>query len=135
MDSDYVRAGDYNNKQEEMIPFFSVSSRDFDCDLIVLKKVLYQFEQRTHSENAYVFSKRATMAAGWWFYDIFFKPDFAQKIFQLALPPDFPPHNKKAAAMKIVDIFQNQVKLNGSDARIKMYGDIPFATPLVVLAI
>lgn len=128
MDRDYVRASDFSNNQEEMIPFFSVSSRDFDRDLIVLKKVLHQFEQRTHSENAYIFSKRATMAAGWWFYDIFFKPDFAQKIFQLALPPDFPPHNKKAAAMKIVSIFQNQVKLNGSDARIKMYGDIPFAT-------
>jgi hypothetical protein len=129
MDMDYVRASDYNNKQEEMIPFFSVSSRDFDRDMIVLKKVLHQFEQRTHSENAYIFSTRATMAAGWWFYDIFFKPDFVQKIFQLALAPDFPPYNKKAAAMKIVDIFQNQVKLNGSDARIKMYGDIPFATP------
>ena len=112
-----------------MVPFFSVASRDFDRDLDILKKILYQFEQRTHSENAYIFSKRATMAAGWWFYDIFLKPDFAQKIFQLALPPDFPPDNKKAAAMKIINIFQNQVKLNGSDARIKMYGDIPFATP------
>jgi hypothetical protein len=120
---------DYSNKREEMIPFFSVSSRDFDRDLVILKKVLYQFEQQTHSENAYIFSKRATMAAGWWFYNIFFKPDFVQKIFQLALPPDFPYHNKKAAAMKIVNMFQNQVKLNGSDARIKMYGDIAFATP------
>ena len=120
---------DYSNKQEEMIPFFSVSSRDFDRDLIVLKKVLHQFEQRTHSENAYIFSKRATMAAGWWFYDISFKPDFVQKIFQLSLPPGFPSHNKKAATTTIVDMFQNQVKLNGSDARIKMYGDIPYATP------
>jgi hypothetical protein len=31
--------------------------------------------------------------------------------------------------MKIVDMFQNQIKKNGSDARIKMYGDIPFGTP------
>jgi hypothetical protein len=54
---------DYSNKPEEMIPFFSISSRDFDRDLIILKKVLYQFEQQTHSENAYIFSKRATMAA------------------------------------------------------------------------
>ena len=120
---------DDNNKSEEMIPFLSVASRDFDRDLNVLKKILYQFEQRTHSENAYIFSKRATMAAGWWFYDIFFRTDFVPKIFQLALPPGFPSHNKKAAAIKIVDLFQNQVKLNGSDARIKMYGDTPFATP------
>ena len=121
---------DNNEKEpEKMIPFFSIASRDFERDLGVLKKILYQFEQRTHSENAYIFSKRATMAAGWWFYDIFFKPDFVQKIFQPALPPGFPSHNKKAAATKIVDMFQNQVKLNGSDARIKMYGDIPYATP------
>jgi hypothetical protein len=69
------------------------------------------------------------LAAGWWFYDVLFKPEFIQKVFQLAVPTDFPPGNKKGAAMKIVDMFQSQIKQNGSDARIKMYGDIPFATP------
>jgi hypothetical protein len=121
---------DNNNKQDEMIPFFSIASRNFDQDLTILKKVLHQFEQRTHSdENAYKFSQRATLAAGWWFYDVLFKPEFIQKVFQLAVPTDFPPGNKKGAAMKIVDMFQSQIKQNGSDARIKMYGDIPFATP------
>jgi hypothetical protein len=118
-----------NGKQEGMIPFFSIASRNFDQDLTILKKVLHQFEQRTHSENAYKFSQRATLAAGWSFYDVFFKPDFVQKVFQLAQPPGFPPRDKKAAAIKIVDIFQSQIKKNGSDAKIKMYGDIPFATP------
>jgi hypothetical protein len=47
------------------------------------------------------------MAAGWWFYDISFKPNFVQKIFQLALPPHGFPYNKKTATMKIVDMFQN----------------------------
>jgi hypothetical protein len=98
----------------------------------MLKKVLHQFEQRTYSENAYKFSQRATLAAGWWFYDVFFKRDFVQKIFQLVLlpPGSFPPppNDKKAAAIKIVDTFQDQIKKNGSDARIKMFGDIPFAT-------
>jgi hypothetical protein len=122
-----------NNKQDdEMIAFFSIASKDFDQDLIILKKVLHQFEQRTHSENAYKFSQRVKMAAWWWwFYDVFFKRDFVQKIFQLVLPlpGNFPPHNdKKAAAIKIVDTFQDQIKKNGSDARIKMFGDIPFAT-------
>jgi hypothetical protein len=56
--------------KEEMIPFFSIASKDFDKDLVILKKVLHQFEQRTHSENAYKFSQRATLAAGWWFYDV-----------------------------------------------------------------
>src|SRR6266496_6293582 len=99
---------DNNDKQEEdeMVAFFSVASRDFDKDLIILKEVLHQFEQRTHSENAYKFSQRATLAAGWWFYEIFFKPDFVQKIFQLILPPGFSPNDKKAATIKIVDTFQ-----------------------------
>ena len=118
-----------NNQAEDddMIPFFSIASRDFDQDLIILKKVLHQFEQRTHSVNAYKFSERATLAAGWWFYDVFFKRDFVQKIFQLLLPPNYSQKNKKAATLKIVDTFQDQIKKNGSDARIKMFGDIPLA--------
>ena len=118
---------DNQAQDDEMIPFFSIASRDFDQDLVILKKVLHQFEQRTHSENAYKFSERATLAADWWFYDVFFKRDFIQKIFQLLLPHNFLDKNKKAATMKIVDTFQDQIKKNGSDARIKMVGDIPIA--------
>ena len=86
---------DDNKQDDEMMPFLSIASRDFDKDLIILKKVLHQFEQRTYSENAYKFSQRATLAAGWWFYEVFFKPDFVQKVFQLAMPSSFPPHDKK----------------------------------------
>jgi hypothetical protein len=93
--------------------------------LVILKKVLYQFEQRTHSQNAYKFSERATFAAGWWFYDVFFKRDFVQR--KLLLPYNIQHKNKKAATLKIVDTFQDQIKKNGSDARIKMFGDIPLA--------
>jgi hypothetical protein len=62
--------GKQGEASDEMIPFFSIASRDFDKDLVILKKVLHQFEQRTHSENAYKLSERATLAAGWWFYDV-----------------------------------------------------------------
>jgi len=120
---------DDNKQDDEMIPFLSIASTDFDEDLIILKKVLHQFEQRTHSENAYKFSQRATLAAGWWFYDVFFNRDFIQNIFELLLPHNFSHNNKKAATIKIVDTFQDQIKKNGSDARIKVFGDIPFATP------
>jgi hypothetical protein len=113
--------------KDEMIPFFSIASRDFDKDLVILKKILHQFELRTHSGNAYKFSEKATLAAGWWFYDVFFKHDFIQKIFQLLLPLNFLHKSKKAAIMKVVDTFQDQLKKNGSDARIKMFGDIPVA--------
>ncbi len=119
----------YKQEEDEMIAFFSIASRDFDKDLIILKEVLHRFEQRTHSENAYKFSQRATLAAGWWFYDVFFKRDFIQKIFQLLLSHNFSHDNKKATTTKIVDTFQDQIKKNGSNARIKMFGDIPFATP------
>jgi hypothetical protein len=120
--------GKQGEASDEMIPFFSIASRDFDKDLVILKKVLHQFEQRTHSENAYKFSERATLAAGWWFYDVLFKRDFVQRIFQLLLPYNIPHKNKKAATLKIVDTFQDQIKKNGSDARIRMYGDVPIAT-------
>jgi len=113
--------------QYEMIPFFSIASRDFDNDLGILKKVLHQFEQRTHSENAYRFSERATLAAGWWFYDVSLTRNFIQRVFQLLLPYNIQHKNKKAATLKIVDTFQDQIKKNGSDARIKMYGDVPVA--------
>ena len=113
--------------QDEMIPFFSIASIDLDKDLGILKKVLHQFEQRTHSENAYRFSERATLAAGWWFYDVSLTRNFIQRVFQLLLPYNIQHKNKKAATLKIVDTFQDQIKKNGSDARIKMYGDIPLA--------
>jgi hypothetical protein len=73
-------------------------------------------------------SQRATLAAGWWFYDVLFKRDFVQRIFQIILPPNFSSNNnKKATTIKIVDTFQDQIEKNGSDARIKMFGDVPFA--------
>ncbi|MFL6441463.1 MAG: hypothetical protein ACJ702_05855, partial [Nitrososphaeraceae archaeon] len=50
------------------------------------------------------------------------------KIFELLLPPNFSHKNKKAVTIKIFDTFQDQINKNGSDARIKMYGDIPLAT-------
>jgi hypothetical protein len=58
---------------------------------------------------------------------VFFKRDFVQKIFQLVLPPHFSHKSKMAATMKIVDTFQEQIKKNGSYARIKMHVDIPIA--------
>ncbi len=113
--------------REEMILFFSIPSRDFDKDLVILKKVLHQLEQMTQSENAYKFSERATLAG--WFYDVSLKRDFIQRMFQLLL--HYGNHkNKKAATMNIVDTLQEQIKKDGSDARIKRFGDIPAAAGL-----
>ena len=114
--------------EKEMIPFLTVISNNFEKDLAIVRHVLGQFEKRVHSENGYKLSDRAEMAAGWWFYDVFVTREFLQKIFQIALPLGSI-HNKKTASFKIIDMIQDQLKKNGSEAKIKMHGDIPFAGP------
>lgn len=117
-------------ERKEMVPFLSIASREFEKDLNALKLVMNQLEKRSHSENAYRFSERAQMAAGWWFYDVYVTPEFLQKIFQIFLPQEeFTSRDKKSATIKIIDIFHSQMRKNGSEARVKMHGDIPFAAP------
>lgn len=117
-------------ERNQIIPFLSIASREFERDLNALKLVMNQLEKSAHSENAYRFSERAQMAAGWWFYDVFLTQEFLQKIFQIFLPQEeFTSRDKKSATIKIVDMFQSQMRKNGSEARVKMHGDIPFAAP------
>jgi hypothetical protein len=111
-----------------MIPLLTVMSTNFEKDFEVLKRILAQLEKRTRMENAYKFSERAEMAAGWWFYDIFVAPVFLQKLFELALPPGTS-KDKRSAQAKMVRLLQEQITRNGSEARIKMHSDIPFAGP------
>jgi len=114
----------------QMIPFLSIASREFEKDLDALRLVLSQLEKRTHSENAYRFSERAEMAAGWWFYDVFVTTEFLQRLFQIVLPyEEISSRDKKSATIKLVDMFQVQLRKNDSDARVKMHGDVPFAAP------
>jgi hypothetical protein len=47
--------------RNQMIPFLSIASREFEKDLNALKLVMNQLEKRAHSENAYRFSERAQM--------------------------------------------------------------------------
>jgi hypothetical protein len=112
---------------KDFIPFFTVVSNNFEKDLQILKNVLTASEKMTHTEHGYKLSERAEMAAGWWFYDVSMTTDFLQKIFQQILPPDI--RGRKTATIKIVDAFQEQLKKYGSEAKIKMHGDIPFAAP------
>ena len=113
-----------------MIPFLSIASREFEKDLNALKLVMNQLEKRTHSENAYRFSERAQMAAGWWFYDVYVTQEFLQRLFQIVIPKEeLSSRDKKSATIKIVDMVQSQLRKNGSEARVKIHGDIPFAAP------
>lgn len=95
----------------QMIPFLSIASREFEKDLDALRLVLSQLEKRTHSENAYRFSERAEMAAGWWFYNVFVTPEFLQRLFQMVLPyEEISSQDKKSATIKLVDMFQAQLR-------------------------
>src|SRR5215218_6429396 len=78
-----------SKKAEDMIPFLTIASANFEKDLEIVKQILGQYEKRTHSENAYIFSPRPEMAAGWWFYDVLVTRDVLQKIFQTILPDGF----------------------------------------------
>ncbi len=117
-------------EQNQMIPFLSIGSREFERDLNALKLVMNQPDKRTQSENAYRFSERAQMAAGSWLYDVYVTQEFLQRIFQIVIPKEeLSSRDKKSATIKVVDMFQSQMSKNGSDARVKMHGDIPFAAP------
>ena len=112
---------------QDMFPFFTVVSNDFEKDLQIIKRIFSAFEKMTHSEQGFRLSSRAEMAAGWWFYDIFVTRNFLQKLFQQLVPERA--HGRKTETIKIVDFFQGQLRKYDSGAKIKMHGDIPFAAP------
>jgi hypothetical protein len=116
-----------DNSQQQMFPIFSIVSNDFEKDLDIIKRMFSGFEKMTHAEHGFKLSDRAEMAAGWWFYDIFVTQDFAKKMIETILPQEL--HNMKSATIRIVDALQGQLRKYGSEAKIKMHGDIPFAAP------
>jgi hypothetical protein len=122
-----IESMDENPSKEEYLPFLTVVSNNFEKDLPLVKNMLAASEKMTRAENGSKLSERAEMAAGWWFYDIFVTRDFLQKLFQQLVPEGV--HDRKAATIKIVDFFQRQLRKYGSEAKIKMHGDIPFAAP------
>jgi hypothetical protein len=112
--------------QYEMIPFFSMASR-LRQRLGYIEKSFTSIRAKDTFRKCFKFSERATLAAGWWFYYVSLTRNFIQRVFQLLLPYNIQHKNKKTATLKIVDTFQDQIKKNDSDARIKMYGDVPIA--------
>jgi len=120
-----IEGVDENPSKEEYIPFLTVVSNNFEKDLPLVKNMLAATEKMTRAENGFMLSEWAEMAAGWWFYDIFVTRDFLQKLFQQLVPEGV--HDRKTATINIVDFFQGQLRKYGSEAKIKMHGDIPFA--------
>ena len=122
-----IEGVDENPSKEEYIPFLTVVSNNFEKDLPLVKNMLATSEKMTRAENGFKLSERAEMASGWWFYDIFVIHDFLQKLFQQLVQQGV--HDRKAATINIVDFFQRQLRKYGSEAKIEMHGDIPFAAP------
>ncbi len=116
-----------SQEQNEFFPFFTIVSNNFENDLDIVKRIFSGFEKLTHIDQGFKLSERAEMAAGWWFYDVLVTQDFAAKIFEQLIPKGV--RDKKTATIKIIDHFQGQLRKYGSEARIRMHGDIPFAAP------
>lgn len=110
-----------------MYPTFAIASNDFEKDLGIIKGMFSGLEEMTHTENGFRLSDRAQLAAGWWFYDVFVTQDFAKKMFETVLPPG--QRNMKGTTVGIANALQGQLRKYGSDARIKVHGDVPFAAP------
>lgn len=113
---------------QDFVPLLTIMSTDFEKDLEIVKRVLGDFEQKTHSENGFKFSDRPEMAAGWWFYDVLVSREFLQNLFRILMPEGIG-EDRKSASLKLVEAFQEQTSKLGSEARVKMHGKIPFAAP------
>ncbi|HLC24494.1 MAG TPA: hypothetical protein VJJ25_02565 [Nitrosopumilaceae archaeon] len=104
-----------------MKPTFVVASLNFERDLTILKDVLNKLEMKTNYKDSHKFAEKGQKAAGWWFYEIYCKPDFMEKVAQLEST------NKKIDnERKILEIIQDTLKQNNSTARVRLYKDKPF---------
>src|ERR1044071_3759339 len=117
-----------DNSDITFFPMFTVVSNDFEKDLEIVRTIFSRLRDATHTtQRGFKLSERAEMAAGWWFYDIFLTSDFAKQIFKLLIPQNV--KDVRRAKLQLVDSIQEQLRKQGSEAKIKMHGDMPFAAP------
>lgn len=81
-----------------------------------------QFEEKTNYKNGYKLSEKGQKAAGWWFYEIYLKSGFMEKIIQSESTADRKIKNER----DVLEIIKNNLKQKGSSARIRLYKDKPF---------
>lgn len=104
-----------------MKPTFVVASQNFEQDVAILKNILNQLEMKTKYKDSYKFAEKGQKAAGWWFYEIYCKSDFMDKVVELESV------NKKIQSdRRVSEIIQEKLKQNNSTARIRLYKDKPF---------
>ncbi len=100
-------------------PLFSAMTTDFDADIKNFKDILNELELKTHTKNGYKFSPDAKMAAGWWFFEIYFEEEFAKNIIESDLTV------KKKKRDIILKYIEKQLKKRKSKAKIRFYDNYP----------
>jgi hypothetical protein len=103
-------------------PTFVVASQDFERDLMILKDILDQLQSKTNIKDAYKLGEKGQIAAGWWFYEIFLKPEFIEKIVEKEDLEGEKPKNERV----VLGIIHNNLKQSRSNAKIRLYADKPF---------
>ena len=99
---------------------FVVASQSFELDVSLLREILNELQAKTGHKEGYSFAEKGQLAAGWWFYEIYFKPEFMQKIIEMESN-----EVKKKTEKDVLGIIQNWLKQKGSTARIRLYKDKP----------
>ena len=103
------------------IPFFDVSSKNFDEDIKPLKTVFEQFEKQIHFKEGFKFDPEAQLAMGWWFYTIYIKIGFIKELVAYNHTLD-PKVKDEKAILKIVEKY---MKIQKSSSRVKFHGKKP----------
>ena len=103
------------------IPLFEIASKDFDGDILLIKKIFKSFEKKIHFEDGFKLSPEAQFAMGWWFYTVYVKAGFIKKIveFEHMVNPKILDENV------ILRIVSKKIKQKESHARVKFHGDKP----------
>jgi len=104
-----------------MNPTFVIASQDVDKDTPLLRRIFEELQKDANYQQGYTFSDMGTLAAGWWFYEIYLKPEFVEKVIQAKSVMGKKVKNEK----DILEIIQVNLKQNGCGARIRLYKDKP----------
>lgn len=104
-----------------MKPTFVVASQNFENDVTILKDILNRLEIKTNYKDSYKFAEKGQKAAGWWFYEIYCKSDFLDKVIESESV-----NKKMQSDRRVLEIIQENLKQNNSNARIRSYKDKPF---------
>ena len=95
--------------------------KNIEKDLLIIKEILSQLANKHNFQDGYKFSESSEKAAGWWFYEIDFKPEFVNKIIEAESLTNKNFKNER----DILDMIQKSLNEKGAKAKIRLYADKP----------